>query len=90
VLKPAKNPEDKNSIVEAIKTTKGTFQQGSIDFTEPVDPNGRHVVANNYKPNIGGGQWRKGTKWPFEVVVCSNATAPGTTVQSKAEPLVYS
>ena len=90
MLKPAKNPEDKNSIVEAIKTTKGTFQQGSIDFTEPVDPNGRHVVANNYKPNIGGGQWRKGTKWPFEVVVCSNATAPGTTVQSKAEPLVYS
>ena len=63
--------------MEAIKTTKGTFQQGYIDYTEPVDPNGRHVVANNYKCNIGGGQWRKGTKWPFEVVVCSNAAAPG-------------
>ena len=90
VYKRAINPEDKESVVEAIKTTKGTFQQGYLDYTEPVDPNGRHVILNNYKCNIGAQQWRKGTKYPIEPVVVSNAAAPGTTVQSKAEPMVYS
>ena len=53
VYKRATDPEDKATVVEAIKTTKGDFQQGHIDFTEPVDPNGFHVIANNYKPYIG-------------------------------------
>ena len=39
VYKRATNPEDKESVIDAIKTTKNTFQQGHIDFTEPVDPN---------------------------------------------------
>lgn len=89
VYKRAKNPEDKESVLEAIKTTKGDFQQGKIDFTEPVDPNGFHPIANNYKPYIGAVQWRKGTKYEVEPVVISNATAPGTTVQDKAQPMTY-
>jgi len=90
VYKRAANPEDKESVVEAIKTTKGTFQQGYIDYTEPVDPNGFHPHPNVYKPFIGAQQWIKGTKNPVEAVVVSNATAPGTTVQAKATPMVYS
>ncbi len=89
VYKRAANPEDKESVVEAIKTTKGTFQQGYIDYTEPVDPNGFHPHPNVYKPFIGAQQWIKGTKNPVEAVVVSNATAPGTTVQAKATPMVY-
>ena len=89
VYKRATNPEDKNSVVEAIKTTNDTFQQGKIDFTEPVDPNGFHPIPNVYKNNIGAQQWIKGTKWPIEPVEVSNATAPGTTVQAKAVPMTY-
>ncbi len=89
VYKRATNPEDKASVVEAIKTTNNTFQQGKIDFTEPVDANGFHVIPNNYKSNIGAQQWVKGTKWPIEPVVVSNAAAPGTTVQAKATPMAY-
>ena len=89
VYKRATNPEDKESVLEVIKTTKGNFQQGYIDFTEPVDPNGFHPIPNNYKPFIGAQQWRKGTKNPVEAIVVSNATAPGTTVQDKATPMVY-
>jgi branched-chain amino acid transport system substrate-binding protein len=89
VYKRAKNPEDKESVLEAIKTTKGTFQQGKIDYTEAVDPNGFHPIANNYKPYIGAQQWRKGTKYEVEPVVVSNAAAPGTTVQDKVQPMVY-
>ncbi len=68
---------------------EGQLQQGFIDFTEPVDPDGFHPIANNYKPFIGAQQWRTGTKNPVEAIVVSNATAPGTTVQDKATPMVY-
>ncbi len=90
VYKRATNAEDKETVLAAIKTTKGTFQQGYIDYTEPVDPNGFHPHPNVYKPFIGAQQWIKGTKNPVEAVVVSNATAPGTTVQAKATPMVYS
>lgn len=89
VYKRAKNPEDKESVLEAIKTTKGTFQQGYMDFTEPVSPDGFHPHPNVYKPYIGAQQWRKGTKYPVEPVQVSNACAPGTPVQDKAQPMVY-
>jgi len=90
VYKRAANAEDKESVLEAIKTTKGEFQQGKIDFTEPVDPAGFHPIANNYKPYIGAVQWRAGTKYEVEPIVVSNATAPGTTVQDTCQPMVYS
>ena len=90
VYKRTTNAEDKEATLAAVKTTKGNFQQGFIDYTEPVDPNGFHPIPNNYKPFIGAQQWRTGTKNPVEAVVVSNATAPGTTVQDKAQPMVYS
>ena len=90
VYKRATNAEDKNAVVAAIKTTNGMFQTGKIDFTEPVDANGFHVNANNYKPYIGAQQWIKGTgKYPVEAVEVSNATAPGTTVEAQMVPMTY-
>jgi branched-chain amino acid transport system substrate-binding protein len=89
VYKRAKNPEDKNSVVEAIKTTNNTFQQGKVDMTAPVDAATFHVIPNVYKSNIGAQQWVKGAKWPIEPVEVSNATAPGTTVQAKAVEMTY-
>jgi branched-chain amino acid transport system substrate-binding protein len=90
VFKRATNPDDKATIIAAIQTTKGDFQQGRIDFTEPVSPDGFHPIANNYKPYIGAVQWLKGTKWPVEPIIISAATSPGVTVQGKAVPMVYS
>ncbi len=49
VLKRAKNPEDKESIVEAILATKLETCIGPIDFTLPVDPAGRRITKNVYK-----------------------------------------
>jgi branched-chain amino acid transport system substrate-binding protein len=89
VYKRAKNPEDKESVLEAIKSTNNIFQQGKVDLTSPVDPNTFHPIPNVYKNNIGAQQWVKGTKWPIEPVEVSNATAPGTTVQAKAMPMAY-
>ena len=89
VYKRATNAEDKEAVLAAIKTTKNTFQQGSIDFTSPVDPAGMHPIANNCKAWIGAGQWVKGSKFPIEIKVVSNAAAPGTTVQQKVVPMTY-
>jgi branched-chain amino acid transport system substrate-binding protein len=89
IFKRATNLEDKMTVIEAIKTTKGDFQQGHIDFTEAVSADGFHPIANNYKPYIGAVQWLKGTKWPVEPVTISNATAPGTPVAAKAVPMAY-
>jgi branched-chain amino acid transport system substrate-binding protein len=89
VYKRATNAEDKNAVIDAVLTTKNTFQQGSVDFTAPVDPAGGRPIANNCYAWIGAGQWIKGTKFPIEIVVVSNAAAPGTTVQAKATPMVY-
>ena len=89
IYKRATNPEDKSSVVDAIKTTKNTFQQGAIDFTAPVDLNSMHPIANNCKAWIGAQQWVKGTKWPVEPVVISAAASPGVAVTAKATPMVY-
>ena len=89
IFKRATNPDDKQTIIDAIKTTKGVFQQGKLDYTEPVDANGFHVIANNYKPYIGAVQWVKSTKYKVEPVQISNACAPGTTVTAKAVPMQY-
>ena len=48
-LKRATNPDDKQTIVDAIKATKMETIYGPIDFTEPVSATGRHPFANVYK-----------------------------------------
>ena len=93
VYKRAVNPEDKESVVEAILATNNMFQQGPIDFTQPVSPDivgGGRPHFNNVYNYFGAVQWRKGTKNPIDPVVVSNACAPGTPVGGTAEPMVYS
>jgi branched-chain amino acid transport system substrate-binding protein len=49
VLKRATNVDDKQTIVDAIKTTKLESIYGPIDFTETVGSSGRHPFPNVYK-----------------------------------------
>jgi branched-chain amino acid transport system substrate-binding protein len=90
IFKRATNPEDKESVVEAISTTKMITTNGEIDFTAPVDITTKRPVLNVYKATVCGGQWVKGKNFPFEMVICSNAAAPDVTVGAKVEPMVYS
>ena len=46
VLQRAKNPEDKESIVEAILGTKMDLVIGILDFTQKVDPAGSRIAHN--------------------------------------------
>jgi branched-chain amino acid transport system substrate-binding protein len=81
VLSRTKDPDDKESILKAITTTKMETILGPIDMTAPLDqnpmsPTGTRPHPNIVKPLMTGQQWVKGTKWPYEVVVVSNGLAP--------------
>ncbi len=101
VLKRTTNVDDKNAIMTAVKATKLDTIGGKIDFTAPVTgaggpptwtPGPQHIHENVYKTPQVGGQWRKGTKFPFELTVVSNAACPdsGIAVQDTVKELVWS
>lgn len=93
-LKRATSVDDKEAILAAVKTTKLDTIGGPIDFTAPVvgaTPPFKvgpcHIVENVYKTPLVGGQWRKGTKYPYELTICSNVAGPMITVQDKVQSL---
>jgi branched-chain amino acid transport system substrate-binding protein len=62
------NLDDKATIVEAIKATQMDTIVGPISWTGGPVPN----VA---KTPLVGGQWTKGSAFPFELVITTNQTA---------------
>jgi branched-chain amino acid transport system substrate-binding protein len=93
VLSRAKDLDDKEAILDAIKTTKLETIVGPIDMTLPVDKNpgdpaGKRPHPNITKPVMTGQQWVKGAKWPYEVVVVSNLLAPMVPVVA-LQPMKY-
>ena len=53
----------------------------------PVKFGGRGPFKNVSKTPLVGGQWRKGTKYPFDLIVVSNTLAPQIPTQGKLELL---
>ena len=94
VYKRATDIENKDGVVEAIKTTKMETCLGPIDFTAPIDmtdlAKSKHPVLNVYKTPMSGGQWVKGTgKYEFDMIICSNANSPEIPVAAKPLPMQY-
>ncbi|MBN1319615.1 MAG: ABC transporter substrate-binding protein [Thermoleophilia bacterium] len=97
VLKRTANVDDKEAIMTAVKATKMDTIGGHIDFSAPVEPAGppwtpgpRHVHENVYKTPQVGGQWRTGTKYPYELTIVSTAAVPaelGIKATDKVQPL---
>jgi branched-chain amino acid transport system substrate-binding protein len=92
-LKRATNVDDKQAILDAIKTTNMDTMCGPVNWnpgskTIPVLPNG-FVVANVSKTPLVGGQWVKGEKWPFDLKIVVNPTAPEISVQQEVVPITY-
>jgi branched-chain amino acid transport system substrate-binding protein len=89
-LKRATSVDDKEAILAAVKTTKMDTIGGHIDFTAPVvgptppfQVGPCHIVENVYKTPQVGGQWRKGTDYPYELTVCSNAAVPDGSIPTQ-------
>jgi branched-chain amino acid transport system substrate-binding protein len=79
VLKRTTNLDDKESVLQAIKTTKLELITGPLDLTSPVDPTTLHVTPGIWKQPISLGQLQKGQKWPVEGPMVAAVDAPGVT-----------
>jgi branched-chain amino acid transport system substrate-binding protein len=96
-LKRATSVDDKEAIIQAVKTTKLDTIGGPIDFTAPIvgakppfQVGPCHITENVYKTPLVGGQWRTGTTYPFDLTIVSTAAAPdlGIPVQDKVQEYV--
>jgi branched-chain amino acid transport system substrate-binding protein len=81
VLSRVKNVDDKNEIANAIKSTQLDTIVGPLDWSNGPTPN----VA---KTPLVGGQWVKGSTYPFDLVITENAAAANipTGGETKEKP----
>jgi branched-chain amino acid transport system substrate-binding protein len=76
VLKRTKNVDQKESIRDAIPTTKLDTIIGPVSW-------GAGPVKNVTRTPLVGGQWRKGKKFKYDLLIVNNETAPAIPVQAK-------
>ncbi|HUN97816.1 MAG TPA: ABC transporter substrate-binding protein, partial [Bradyrhizobium sp.] len=81
-LKVAKNLEDPASIRDAVRDTSFKTIVGPVNFRTGPLPN------CSLTPLVAG-QWRKGRKWPLEIVIVDNSLAPEIAVNGQPEPMPY-
>ena len=80
VLRRAHDIDDKGSIRDAIAATNVKTMVGPVAW-------GHGPVKNVAKTLLVGGQWIRGKKRPFDLVVVENKTAPQIPVQGSLHPL---
>jgi branched-chain amino acid transport system substrate-binding protein len=80
VLKRTKDLNSPAAIRDAIATTRLDTMVGHVAW-------GSGPVKNVAKTPLVGGQWRKGGKFKYDLVVVENSLAPAIPVQDKLKPL---
>lgn len=81
-LKRSADPEDADATVAAISSTNLNTIVGPVAW-------GSGPVKNVAKTPLVGGQWRltEGGKFPYELLVVNNQTAPQIPVQGELQPI---
>ncbi len=79
-LKRAKSLDDKGAIRDAVVATNLNTVVGSIAW-------GKGPVKNVAKTALVGGQWVKGKKNKFDLVIVNNKTAPNIPASAKLKPI---
>jgi branched-chain amino acid transport system substrate-binding protein len=82
-LKAAHKLDDPESIRNAVRDTAYKTIVGPLDFRKGPFP-------NTSETTLVAGQWRKGKKWPIELVIIDNTMAPNVPVNGEPEPMTYS
>jgi branched-chain amino acid transport system substrate-binding protein len=80
VVKRAEDPTDKESLRDAIVATNLNTIVGHIDWS-----NG--PMKNVCKTPLVAGQWVKGDKWPYDLIVVANTEAAEIPVKAKPIPI---
>jgi branched-chain amino acid transport system substrate-binding protein len=86
-LARATNIDDKANIRDAIKATDMQTIGGHITWTSG-DPK-LNPVPNVCTTPVVGGQWVKGTKYPYDLQVVSNSLYPDIPTQAELLPIKY-
>ena len=86
-LKRTTNVDDKAIIRDAIKATDMGTIAGPVTWTSG-DPK-QNPVPNVCTTPIVGGQWVKGEKYPYDLIVVSNELYPEIPTQGTLQPLQY-
>ena len=71
---------DPKAIVDSIKATNLDTVVGTVQWTGQPVPN----VA---KTPLVGGQWKKGTTYPYDLVVVANTALPSVPIGGSLEPI---
>ena len=82
VVKRAKDPTDKASLLDAIIATKLDTIVGHIDWS-------KGPMKNVCKTPLVAGQWVKGDKWKYDLIVVANTEAPEIAVKAKPIAIPY-
>jgi branched-chain amino acid transport system substrate-binding protein len=82
-LKRSQKIDDPTSIRDALRETDYRSIVGPVNFKTGPLPNCSEV-------KMPSAQWRKGKKWPLELVIVDNTAAPNIPVQSEPEVMKYS
>ena len=85
-LKRTTNVDDKQSILDAIKATNLDTICGNVNWQAGAPQN---PVPNVSKTPLVGGQWVKGTDWPYDLKVVTNVTADMVPVQQDVTAIQY-
>ena len=80
-LKRSGNVDDKTAIRNAIKATAMDTIVGKVDWTKNTP------VPNVAKTPLVGGQWGKGTAFPYDLVIVSNKDHPEIPAGGKMRPI---
>ena len=80
-LKRSKSVDDKAAIRDALVATNLNTIVGPIAW-------GKGPVKNVAKTPLVGGQWVKGKKFKFDLVIVNNVAAPGIPVGGRLKPIL--
>jgi len=86
-LKRATNVDDNANVRDAIAATDMQTIGGRITWSS--DDKKLNPVPNVCTTPITGGQWVKGDKYPYNLVVVNNSQAPEVPTQAELQPLQY-
>ncbi|HJW59389.1 MAG TPA: ABC transporter substrate-binding protein, partial [Actinomycetota bacterium] len=82
VLQRAGDVGDKQALADAIKATSLSTIVGKVDWSRA-----QADFPNVSRTPLVGGQWRKGTTWPFELAIVSNTIHPEIPATGTLQPI---
>lgn len=77
-FKKASDPKDKDDVADKLRTMKISGMSGNLDFTTGPEPG----IALQHPV---GGQWRKGTKFAWDMAIVDNTPNPDVPVNGDLE-----